>query len=98
MDLVKERQRLSYRERTNIHFGDAEIDVHRYQHLGRGLLPWDYYVDESGRLLLAISGIRACILLGPEAARVKRHHAEVIAELRTSTGARNEMLQFLSGI
>ena len=33
--------------------------LHGYEHLGTGILPWIYYTSDSGRLLIAVSGLEA---------------------------------------
>ena len=62
LDEVKEEHVLSYRERLSFEIGGAGLALHCYQQIGRGILPYRYYVDGQGRLLFAISGIRAYIL------------------------------------
>ena len=62
MDEVKADQRLSYRERVRFEIGKQALALDCYQQIGRGILPYRYYVDGQGRLLLAISGTRAYIL------------------------------------
>jgi len=61
LDQVKEGQRLSYRERIRFEVGGKELALHCYQQIGQGILPYRYYVDARGRLLVAISGIQAYI-------------------------------------
>lgn len=62
LDKLKDGQRLSYREETDISFGGRKIATTCYQHLGQGILPYRYYTGPAGRLLLAVSGQRAYIL------------------------------------
>ncbi|NQT51265.1 hypothetical protein HQ576_04410 [bacterium] len=61
MDLVKPGQRLEFRETKTLELGGTTLRLRGYQQLGRGILPWQYWVDEQGRLLFAFSGIRAYI-------------------------------------
>ena len=77
LDKLKPGHRLSHREETTIPFGEEVIQVHCYQQIGQGLLPWLYYVGSDHRLLLAISGLRAYIL----DAHVNRQHEEVLERL-----------------
>ena len=35
------------------------IRLHAFDHVGDGILPWVYWVDDGGRLLFAVSGIEA---------------------------------------
>jgi len=62
MDLVKPNQRLTFRETTTVALGGKTVRLHGYQQTGQGILPWQYWVDDAGRLLLAFSGVRAYIL------------------------------------
>ena len=62
LDLVKENQRLSFRESVEFDFGGGPVRLQGYQQIGAGILPCHYWVDEHHRLLVALSGIRAYIL------------------------------------
>lgn len=66
MDLLKPTQRLAYRERVQIQLNGRKLRLRAYDQIGRGVLPWLYLVDDSGRLLLAFSGVRA-FLYDPKA-------------------------------
>ena len=61
MDKIKEGQSLTYREKVDFEIGGKTLPLHCYQQIGRGLLPYRYYVDEQGRLLFAFSAVRAYI-------------------------------------
>ncbi|NOZ22917.1 MAG: hypothetical protein GXP25_17710 [Planctomycetes bacterium] len=61
MDEIKEDQSLSYREKLDFEIGGRTLPLHCYQQIGRGLLPYRYYVDDHGRLLFAFSAVRAYI-------------------------------------
>jgi hypothetical protein len=41
---------------------DAPLRLHSFRQLGRGIVPWIYWLDEQGRLLFAVAGIEAYIL------------------------------------
>lgn len=62
LDAMKAGQRLIRRGETTIQIGNIDVPVLRYDQIGRALLPTRYYVDESGRLLLAHTELRAYIL------------------------------------
>jgi hypothetical protein len=62
LDLLKPEQQLAYRGTVATELGGRAVTLHHWQHLGRGIEPYDYYVDGSGRLLVALSGIRAYFL------------------------------------
>ena len=61
MDLLKPEQRLEFRETTTLELAGRTLRLRGYQQIGRGVLPWQYWVDDQGRLLLAFSGVRALI-------------------------------------
>ena len=62
LDQLKESQQVSYRGSGDHVLNGKTVTLHRYQHTGRGILPYDYYTDAEGRLLVAIGGLRAYIL------------------------------------
>ena len=59
---VKREQRLIRRGETALRFGGRDLSALRYDQIGRASLPTRYYVDPSGRLLLAHTELRAWIL------------------------------------
>ena len=61
LDLVKAGQRLEFRERKDFKLNGRTLPLTGYQQIGQGVLPWQYWVDERGRLLFAFSGVRAYI-------------------------------------
>ena len=61
-DQVKGGQTLVYRKSLSMELGDRDVRLHAFDQLGRGIVPWVYWVDDSGRLLAAISGLEAYIL------------------------------------
>jgi len=61
MDLLKVEQELSFRAEKGMSFGGKKVKLTGYHQIGRGVLPWQYWVDEQGRLLFAFSGVRAWI-------------------------------------
>lgn len=68
MDLLKVDQELSFRGEKVMDFGGKKVTLTGYHQIGRGVLPWQYWVNEQGRLLFAFSGVRAWIY-DPEAAK-----------------------------
>lgn len=62
LDKVKKNHLIRFVKKASINFAGADRNVKIYAETGEGLLPWKYYVDEKGRLLLAISGMRTYIL------------------------------------
>ncbi len=70
LDLVKPNQRLSYWGTIDLPLGDSSIRLVGYQQIGQGILPYHYWLDTSGRLLFAYSGLRA-FLFNPQAESLK---------------------------
>jgi len=68
MDLLKPDQRLEFREAKAFEVNGRTLRLRGYQQIGRGILPWQYWVDAAGRLLFAFSGVRAWVY-APDAER-----------------------------
>ena len=62
-DQLKAAQTLSYRASRKVRLAGRPVRLHAYDHLGRGIVPWVYYVDERGLLVRAVSGLEAYGLL-----------------------------------
>ncbi len=61
LDMLKPEQRLAFRGTGQITLGERTVRCLRYEQIGRGILPYQYWVDEGHRLLLAFSHTRAYI-------------------------------------
>ena len=61
-DLLKPSQQITYRGTGEHTLGGNTVRLHHWQHVGEGILPYDYYADQQGRLLVAVGGLRAYIL------------------------------------
>lgn len=86
LDKVKTDHHLHRAADRRIQFGRRRVAVHCYHQIGRGTLPWEYYVDASSkRVLLAISGLRAYILDDSAAAKT----AEIFAGFGQAENARS---------
>jgi arylsulfatase A-like enzyme len=62
LDKVKRAHSISFAGETSIQFAGETKSVRCYEGIGEGLLPCKYYLDQQGRMLLAISGMRVFIL------------------------------------
>jgi len=62
-DQLKGAQTLSYRASRPVRLAGQPVRLHAYDHLGRGIVPWVYYVNDRGLLVLAVSGLEAYGLL-----------------------------------
>jgi hypothetical protein len=82
LDLLKPEQRLTFRETTTVTLGGDRVRLRGYQQIGRGILPWQYWVDDAGRLLLAFSGVRALIYDTGAPAWEKKQLASARAAIR----------------
>jgi len=71
LEKIKEEQRITFAGRRQIAFGTKEISVNCYRHVGRAMLPWRYYFDLQGRLLIALSGLQA-LILNPQVEEIQR--------------------------
>ncbi|MHC4403849.1 MAG: hypothetical protein ACYTG0_29685 [Planctomycetota bacterium] len=66
-DQLKPEQVLSYRQSAVVRLAGREVPLHAYDHLGQGIVPWIYWVDDRGRLLFVVSGLEAYLLTRPGA-------------------------------
>lgn len=60
-DQVKDEQRLSYTKSVEIEMAGQAVTLHAYDHVGRGILPWVYWVDDECGLQFAVAGIEAYV-------------------------------------
>ena len=56
-DQVKPDHRLSFRTRAQIAIRGRRVPLVAYDQVGRGAVPWVWWVDDQGRLLAAVSGL-----------------------------------------
>ena len=42
--------------------GGRTVRLHAYDHVGEGIVPWVYWVDDQGRLLFVVAGLEAYVL------------------------------------
>ncbi|MBM4049677.1 MAG: hypothetical protein FJ279_31665 [Planctomycetes bacterium] len=59
--MLKPNQRLAYRRSLELPLSDQKVKLHCFEHLGEGILPYEYWLDDQRRLLIAVSGMRAFI-------------------------------------
>lgn len=62
LSLLKKGHRLSYRGVYPTKIDAEDVPFHCFEHLGRGILPYEYWLDDSHRLLAAITMNKAYIL------------------------------------
>ncbi|NQT86503.1 hypothetical protein HQ560_07035 [bacterium] len=62
LTLLKRDHRLGYHGAETAKIGSASHRLHVFHQIGRGTLPYEYWVDEGHRLLVVVTGPRAYIL------------------------------------
>lgn len=62
LSLVKKQQRLIYRGVYTIKMASKELSLHRFDQIGEGILPYEYWLDNNHRLLVVTSMNKAYIL------------------------------------
>lgn len=55
LSVIKPGQHLYYRGKESARINDKILGLHRFDHIGRGNLPWEYWLDDDHRLLAVIS-------------------------------------------
>jgi len=62
-DQPKPETTLAYRTPMSVTIaGGRTVATHAYEQFGRGNVPWVYWVDEAGRLLLVVAGLEGYVL------------------------------------
>ena len=62
LTVLKENQRLYYRENIKYQFKNLNLPLHSFLQIGSGVLPYEYWLDKNHRLLMATSGDRLYIM------------------------------------
>ncbi len=73
LSVLKQNQQLSYRGTYPLKTAQKEFTLQWFQHLGDGILPYEYFLDENHRLLIAISLDKAYILDDNAQAAMNEH-------------------------
>ncbi len=58
----KRGQRLTYRGRLEQMWGSETVELECFQQLGTGVWPYEFWLDDEGRLVMVITGVRAYII------------------------------------
>ena len=64
LGVLKGPQSLSYRGGESVEIGGDEVKLHRFDQIGHGVLPTEYWVDANHRLVVAASLNKAYVLDG----------------------------------
>lgn len=59
LELLKPEQRISPGAAAEVELGGRKVTLHSFEQIGRGILPWTYWLDDQHRLIIAVSGRRA---------------------------------------
>ncbi|MGB2820566.1 MAG: hypothetical protein WBF17_06260 [Phycisphaerae bacterium] len=62
LSVLKEDHRLSYRGKIPVTWGPEKLELHCFSQVGRGVYPYEYWLDDRHRLLLVTTGPRTYIL------------------------------------
>lgn len=65
-DQLKPKNRLCYRSTQEVALGKGKTTLHLFDHFGFGNLPWTYFVDDNGVVVIALAGLEAYGLLKSE--------------------------------
>lgn len=68
-DQFKAGQTLAFRASQAVTIGKRQVRLHAFDHFGRGILPWTYFVTDGGLVVVAVSGLKAYGILGTGRAR-----------------------------
>ncbi|MHB9037682.1 MAG: hypothetical protein ACYC64_13550 [Armatimonadota bacterium] len=61
MELLKPRQKLMAGPTIEAVLNGRKLRLHSFEHIGEGILPNSYWLDDQHRLLIAVGGVRAFI-------------------------------------
>jgi hypothetical protein len=61
-DQLKPNHTLSHRTTADVTVGGHTLRLLAYDHVGQGIVPWVYWLDETKRLVVAVSGLEAYLL------------------------------------
>jgi len=72
LSVLKTAHRLDYRPKEAVTWGPEKIALHRFAQTGRGVYPYEYWLDDRHRLLLVTTGPRTYIRR-PERPKAEEH-------------------------
>lgn len=62
LSLLKEDHRLSFQGIHDVKIGDQEMPLNLFEQIGRGVLPYEYWLDDQHRLLMVVTMSRVYVL------------------------------------
>ena len=90
LSLLKEDQRLSYRGAYPMKIATKDLPLHRFDQLGCGILPYEYWLDDNHRLLAAITMNKAYILDEQAERLIRQRTDQLRRSYKTVKGARRK--------
>jgi hypothetical protein len=66
LSALRPGHRLTYAGEVQHQWGKDAVKLHCFRQFGQGMLPYEYYLDDTHRLVMVVSGYRAYILKGGE--------------------------------
>ncbi|MHC4202217.1 MAG: hypothetical protein ACYSU0_19675 [Planctomycetota bacterium] len=58
-DQLKPASKLHFRSTREVTLKDGKTTLHLFDHFGFGIVPWTYFVDDNGVMVLALGGLEA---------------------------------------
>lgn len=62
VDQVRQNQTLTFQKRASVSMSGGGCEMDAYIHIGHGVIPTVFWVDEKGRLLFVVSGLEILVL------------------------------------
>jgi hypothetical protein len=84
LDLPKENQRLSYRGKFTFPTDGGPMTLHCFQHLGWGIIPTEYFVDDNHRLVACTNSARVYVLESAALLPLPKVLQPALAKLRST--------------
>lgn len=75
LSLVKKRQRLIYRGISTAKMRSKDYPLHRFDQIGAGILPYEYWLDDNHKLL-AVTSMNKAYILDEKAEKIIRQRTE----------------------
>jgi hypothetical protein len=87
LSLLKQGQQLSYRSAYQMNLSSNNVSLHRFDQLGDGILPCEYWLDNNHRLIVVTSMNKAYILDEQAEKKIRRRIEQLRKSYRKSKSA-----------
>lgn len=64
LSALRPAHRITYEGKVDEQWGKDKVQLHYYRQFGQGMLPYEYYLDDTHCLVMVVSAYRAYILKG----------------------------------